>query len=619
MVESLLTNIIQFLAKVDPFDQLEEATLSALAQDVQITYLNPGDIINPLDEPEQKFLYIIRQGAMEQRKLDGVLRARLGEEDLFGFTYFDETPDENHCYQAIALEDTLLYLLPEAAIRDLFKQNPNYEKHFTSQAKTRIKSALNVVWSNEEKGLFIKQVKELASNRVAVVPSDMSIKEVAHQMRIVHRSSCVVICDDDKIVGLITDRDMTKRVIAQETPLHLPISEVMTQNPITVGPDELVLQAASLMMTHDIRNIPVVDNGKVTGLLTTSHMVQNHRMQAIFLIEKIKYSESIDELASFTVERQAIFEALVEGKVSAPIVGQAMSLIMDAYIRRLILMAIEHLGEVPCEFCWVGAGSHARFELNISSDQDTAIILADNATESDKDYFHHLASSVTNGLAACGYQVCRNKFMAVNPKWCQPLSNWQRYYKKWLSQPEYDGLINLNVFLEMRPIYGKHDLCDELSQSFKALLDTHPEFVPTLVDKAIQVRPPLSIFNSLVLQQNGNNSQTLNIKKYAINLIVDIARIYGFATKTSAIKTEERLKSARDEGIISDEAYQNIIGAYYLVVQLRYNHQLKALKQAQRADNHIYPDEFGSFERKHLKDAFRIIAEMQDEIKLNFG
>ncbi|MEZ9856683.1 CBS domain-containing protein, partial [Vibrio breoganii] len=89
-----------------------------------------------------------------------------------------------------------------------------------------------------------------------------------------------------------------------------------------VKPDDLVLHAASIMMQFNIRNLPVVKENKVVGLLTTSHLVQNHRVQAIFLIEKIKYAGSVKTMSSFTSERQAIFEALVEGKVAPETVGK---------------------------------------------------------------------------------------------------------------------------------------------------------------------------------------------------------------------------------------------------------------------------------------------------------
>ncbi|MGB5445118.1 MAG: DUF294 nucleotidyltransferase-like domain-containing protein, partial [Psychromonas sp.] len=406
MPHSLFPNIIQFLGQIDPFDKIPKAALRELASHVQIIYLGKGDVVDLCQSGKEKSLYIIRTGSMEQRKADGVLRARLGPEDLFGFTFFDKEMNNEKGYQAIAIENTLLYLIPHSALETLFKTFPSCAEHFASQAQVRLKSALDVVWSDKEKGIFIRRVEDVASGRVAVVTSDQTIQEVAHEMRVVQRSSCAVIYENDKIVGIITDRDMTKRVIAHGVSVNAPISQVMTHSPLTVKPDDLVLHAASVMMQYNIRNLPVVKDNKVIGLLTTSHLVQNHRVQAIFLIEKIKYSGSIKSMASYTPERQAIFEALVEGKVAPETIGKVMTMIMDAYTRRIILIAIDKLGPPPCDFSWIVAGSHARNEVHMLSDQDSAIVLADSATENDRIYFKHLAMIVANGLASCDYPLC---------------------------------------------------------------------------------------------------------------------------------------------------------------------------------------------------------------------
>ncbi|OEF23168.1 putative nucleotidyltransferase substrate binding domain-containing protein [Vibrio rumoiensis] len=616
---SLLANIVQYIATIEPFNNLPKDVISELASIVQITYVSRGEIIDPYENQNEKYLYIVRTGAMEQRKLDGQLRARLGSDDIFGFTFLDGTADEDNRYTAVALQNSLLYLIPHSSLVRLFERKPEYAEYFASQAQVRLKTAHDVVWSNKEKGLFIKRVGEVASGIIAVVTSDMTIKEVAHEMRIVKRCSCAVIYENDKIIGLITDRDMTKRVIAHGAPLSDPISTVMTPNPFVISPDALILEAASMMMEHNIRNIPVVHEGKAVGLLTTTHLVQNHRMQAIFLIEKIKYTNSVSELSLLTSERQAIFEALVEGKVASDIIGKVMSMIMDAYTRRLIQIAIDKLGTPPCEYNWISAGSHARNELNITSDQDTALILSDDATNSDKIYFRHLGSYVSNGLDRCGYPLCTGKFMAATPKWCQPLSIWKEYYKKWVANPEYECLLNISVFLEIRSIYGNAEYTNILRDELHQNILENRTFLSALVRDAVNTNPPLGIFNSLVLEKNGDQTKVLNIKKYAINLIIDLARIYGLAVECESSGTEERFKAARDAGILSENMYKNIIGAYHFIAQFRYSHQLEKLKQGEVPDNYIDPNNFGSFERQHLKDAFRIIADMQEAAKLRFG
>lgn len=618
MSQSLLPNIIQFIGQIDPFDKIPKEALRHVASHVKITYLGKGEVVDLCAEGQEKSLYIIRTGSMEQRKKDGVLRARLGTEDLFGFTFLDAEMDADQGYRAVAIENTLLYLIPHSALQTLFKTFPSCAEHFASQAQVRLKSALDVVWSNKEKGLFIRKVEDVASGRVAVVQSNQTIQSVANEM-LNERSPCAVIYEEEKIVGLITDRDMTKRVIAHGVSTDSLISEVMTLSPLTVKPDDLVLHAASMMMQFNIRNLPVVANNTVIGLLTTSHLVQNHRVQAIFLIEKIKYAGSVKSMASFTPERQAIFEALVEGKVAPETVGKVMTMIMDAYTRRLIQIAIDKLGPPPCDFSWIVAGSHARNEVHMLSDQDSALVLSDDATESDRIYFKHLAMIVTNGLASCDYPLCPGKYMAATPKWCQPLDVWKCYYKKWVSNPEYERLLNISVFLEIRTIYGNSEYEKILRDEMHANIRSNREFLSSLVTDAVNTNPPLGIFNSLVLEKSGENKKALNVKKYAINLVIDLARIYGLAVESDLSATDERFKAANDNGVLSDDAYKNILGAYQFILSFRFNHQLIALKNGEEPNNHIDPNSFGSFERKHLKDAFRIIADLQDAVKIRFG
>lgn len=69
---------------------------------------------------------------------------------------------------------------------------------------------------------------------------------------------------------------------------------------------------------------------------------------------------------------------------------------------------------------------------------------------------------------------------------------------------------------------------------------------------------------------------------------------------------------------MTEQSYKNIIGAYRFITQVRFTHQNESLKLGNKPDNHIDPQTFSSFERKHLKDAFKIINELQDGAKLRF-
>lgn len=619
MIQSLLPNILEFIHNIDPFDKLPPEIQTKIAGSVSISYLSRGEKIDFYPGDPKRYLYIIRTGVMEQRKPNGVLRAKLGPQDLFGFTFLDDHADGEESYSAIAAESTLLYLIPHEALQKLLEEHPEYAEHFASQAQIRIQNALNVVWSDNDKGLFVKKVSEISTTFPAVVTSDMTIQEVAHEMRNVVRTSTAVIKNKGRIVGVITDRDLTKRVIAEGVSIDRPISDVMTKSPLTVGPNDLVLTAASLMMQNNIRSLPVVSGHKVHGLITPFDLVQKNRVQAIFLIDTMKRTKTIEKLAELTSERQAIFEALVEGKVRSEIIGQVMAMIYDAYNRRILQIAEEKFGPAPCKFSWIVAGSHARNEIHISSDQDNALIIEDSATEEDLEYFKEMADFVCQSLAKCGFTLCSGNFMASNPKWLQKLSVWKKYYQDWITTPDHNTLLNASVFLETRSIYGEPSFCETLHQHLHKLIGQNKNFLAILINDATSVSPPLGIFNNLVLEKGGENSNTLNIKKYAITLVVDLARIYGISVGCTSTNTEERFRYAHKKKVLSEDALKNIIGTYRFICQLRFTHQFEALKRGDEPNSNIDPQSFGSFERTHLKDAFRIISNLQDAAKLKFS
>ncbi|MCV5902488.1 hypothetical protein OFN63_40955, partial [Escherichia coli] len=77
----------------------------------------------------------------------------------------------------------------------------------------------------------------------------------------------------------------------------------------------------------------------------------------------------------------------------------------------------------------------------------------------------------------------------------------------------------ISVFLEVRAIHGNREFVDQIQQHLHDCIQKSPSFIPALVRDAIDTQPPLGIFNNLVLEKGGENSNTLNIKKYALNLI----------------------------------------------------------------------------------------------------
>ena len=324
-------------------------------------------------------------------------------------------------------------------------------------------------------------------------------------------------------------------------------------------------------------------------------------------------------MISLAKERNQAFEGIMESRATPNLIGQVLTKLYDAFTYRLLELAIKQFGNPPCQFSWIVAGSHARNETHLYFRIKIMPLLSQMMLLNlIRTYFQHLAMYVCKGLAQLNYPLCSGRFMAANPQWCHRESVWKAYFRKWATNPEYELLLNLNVFLEIRHIYGNETIFQEVDSFRYQLVKNNKLLISALIRNSLRTRPPLGIFRNLVLDKHGQDNNVLNIKKSAIGCLVDIVRIYNLIYPSPLLNTSERIEHLYKNNVFNKSSYLDINETYQYVNQLRYESQLKSIQKNLTINNLLQPDTFGSFERQHLKDAFRIISNHQDLIKMKF-
>jgi CBS domain-containing protein len=111
-------------------------------------------------------------------------------------------------------------------------------------------------------------VRDVMTPGVVAVRPDASLVEAAQLMRSQDIGD-VVVADGQQVVGVLTDRDITVRAVADGAdPLTVSAQSVCTPDPVTVAPGDPVTQAAALMRAHAVRRLPVVENGLPVGIVS---------------------------------------------------------------------------------------------------------------------------------------------------------------------------------------------------------------------------------------------------------------------------------------------------------------------------------------------------------------
>jgi CBS domain-containing protein len=112
-----------------------------------------------------------------------------------------------------------------------------------------------------------KSVRDAMTENPRSIGASASVVEAARLMRDEHIGS-LPITDDEELVGMITDRDITTRVVAEAAdPKMTSVGDVVSRDLISVEPDEDLEEAVQLMASHQVRRLPVVENGRLVGIV----------------------------------------------------------------------------------------------------------------------------------------------------------------------------------------------------------------------------------------------------------------------------------------------------------------------------------------------------------------
>jgi len=613
-MEIELAEIRNFIAQLSPFDVLDNVALNNLPNNLTIHYFRRGSAF-PDPDITKKNVYIIRTGAIEFRDSHEQLLDKLAE----GSIYFSacksaESQDVTNAngVAGICVEDTLVYTLPCEKLAQLRKQYTLFDRHFNPSINERLRDAVESTHAADMRDLSAMklEVNGLTDRIPVIVDAATSIQQAAVLMTAEHVSS-ILVTEDDALIGLLTDRDIRSRCVAQGIKLSEPVSCIMTADLKTVTDATLLAEALLLMTRNQIHHLPVLKNNKPIGILTTSDVIRHLTTNPALIATDIYKANSVDALQKISSRLPELQLQLSLSSATAKHIGEVFSSITDAITCRLLELAETEFGAAPVKYVWAAGGSQARNEQTSHSDQDNALIISNDCKPEHEEYFKRLANFVCDGLDACGYVYCPGNAMASNPEWCQPVKVWQKYFTRWVNNPEPKALMLSSIFFDLRSVSGDFSLLDSLQSEVLKRTKKNELFTSLMVSNALTHRPPLGFFRKFVMVQDDEHKNTLNVKHRGIVPIVDIARVLALDNGISATNTVDRLDAAFQCKALSKEMRDNLIDALEFIGSLRIRHQARQIRAGLPADNYLPPDELSGLEKSHLKDSFSIIKTMQ--------
>ncbi|AJM92911.1 MULTISPECIES: CBS domain-containing protein [Nitrosopumilus] len=116
------------------------------------------------------------------------------------------------------------------------------------------------------------KVQDIMRRALITVNTNTTALQVAKMME-QGGIGAIIVKDADNLVGIVTDRDYATKIAANSLSLDTPVEKIMSSPLITINPDESISAAAKMMATKKIRKLAVSDNGTITGIITSTDLV----------------------------------------------------------------------------------------------------------------------------------------------------------------------------------------------------------------------------------------------------------------------------------------------------------------------------------------------------------
>ncbi|TXG94637.1 MAG: CBS domain-containing protein [Rhodocyclaceae bacterium] len=473
-----------------------------------------------------------------------------------------------------------------------------------------------------EENAFFRPVKDSCARSIVSCAPDDALIGVVGIMREKNISSVIVI-DQGAPIGIFTDRDLRNKVVAAGIcPDQLKVRDVMNSPLSVIGEEELLYQALYRMSRQKIHRLGVVDPaGKLSGIITDTDILRLQAHSPHQLVLDIEKAQHLDDLKALHARIQALVTHLSGTGIPIRDLVRLIAHLNDQIVVRLIgLLRAEWFDDIDeNSFAFLVLGSEGRGEQTLATDQDNAIVYADDLTPEQVKRIEEFSLALIDGLIAIGVPACKGGIMAKNADWRRSLGDWQKQLARWMGTPTPDNILACSTFIDLRTAYGSPRFEEALKVQIYGQSDSNNLFLLRMVEGGLRFTPPIGWFGKIKGESGGEHSGELEIKKAGIFAITDGIKALAVQNKMLSGSTLQRLEALRAAGIVDERDSAALDEGFRFLVLMRLRSQLQDIAEGREPDNYIRLDRLNVMEKGRLKIALTSVVKFQEFLKHHFG
>ena len=412
-------------------------------------------------------------------------------------------------------------------------------------------------------------------------------------------------------LAIATDHDFRRSLADESLSREGPLSDICSVPAVTITEHTDAPAALLEMVEHDIHHLVVTDDtGDPVGVVRVVDLASAEIRDPLLVRRLVQGARGLDDLAeAASILPTTVLELAAIGTPALQATG-IVSAVRDLVVQRVV--ELTPTGVPTTSVSWLVLGSSARREALPGSDVDTALAwptsLDGRAAQLRAD-----ADLVLTGLERCGLPRCPDGANATEPLFSRSVEEWGEATRRWVQHPESaSALLLASIVADNRPVTSL-DLGRTLTESMLAAARDRM-FLSALLSFTLAVKPARGHLRDLAVEHTGAHRGQLDLKRAGLWPVVLLGRWMALVVGDASGSTVDRIRRGSQAALLTAGEAQDLVGAFEQIFQLRFDHEIAAVRSGARAESHASPGALDPLQRKYLRESVRAISRIQTAV-----
>ena len=588
-----------------PFDLLDDAGKATLKAAVDLVFY-PAEATILHAEQEAEAAFVVAKGlvqAFDSRATGGERAfADLGPGDLFG-SHAVLSGRARHSYRAA--EESLCYTIPAAVFRQLTEQQPRFGAWFLEGMAVKRRHRQRERYAASGRAL-IARISDTQPAPLVRVKPETAIADATRKLK-QQRVECLIVEDPQLGPGIVTRTDLLEAMALSFQQPSDPVGPLASRPVISVERNALLYEALVRMTEHHIERVLVHEGDQLYGTLGMAEVLAHYSSASHLIALELGRAQSVAQVADAATKLPHLVGTLFNQGAKMRFLMDLVSALNGRILERLYQLCVPP--PLQEQMALLVLGSEGRSEQLLRTDQDNALVLADDL---DPAAAAQAAATLSAAIGQCGWPPCPGQVMISNSQWRGDAPTWTERVQHWIAEPDSAAMMNLAILTDARAVAGNRKLAEPVLASLRSALGQDLA-LRSMAHQAIEFHTPLSWFGRIKHGEHGTD-----LKKGAIFPIVHGLRTLSLAEQIEARNSFQRADELVTRGTLSKAFGRDLQQSLALCMRLRLDAQLRHQGEASAHPNHVQADQLPRLDRELLRDALRIVGEFQDHLRQRF-